>query len=134
MRKLPSPSVTTICSPMRLGEVAVTTTSGTGFFVSAATTVPMMTLSARAGAESSRRTQQRALLRACFIVGATSDNGETRPIIRMWPSWCLMRGSALHHRFITHARTRSGAAPVFVPGTALSTTGQAPLASPLPSE
>src|SRR5689334_17715474 len=41
MRKRPAESVTTICSPCRLGEVAVTTTSATGAFVAASMIVPV---------------------------------------------------------------------------------------------
>src|SRR5215472_1991137 len=43
MRYRPVESVTTICSPWRLGEVAVTTTSATGAWVCASTTFPVST-------------------------------------------------------------------------------------------
>src|SRR5215471_6637382 len=43
MRYRPVESVTTICSPWRLGEVAVTTTSATGAWVWASTTFPVST-------------------------------------------------------------------------------------------
>src|SRR4051812_11272883 len=58
MRYAPEPSVTTVCSPWRAEEVAVTTTSARGFLVAASTTRPVRTPlpCANAGLAASRPT------------------------------------------------------------------------------
>ncbi len=58
MRYEPDASVTTVCSPCRAGEVAVTTTSGIGFLVDVSMTVPVKTAEpcAYAGATAARLT------------------------------------------------------------------------------
>src|SRR6266700_2350057 len=83
MRNDPDLSVTTICSPCRAGDVAVTTTSAIGFFVDASATLPVnvpVPSCATAG-DADRRlatTRTETALRSTFTATFTANAIATR--------------------------------------------------------
>src|SRR6185295_18103812 len=84
MRYRPVESVTTTCSPCKPGDVAVTTTSPTGAFVAASTTLPVSTdapICAQAPDPASKAAQS-SVARTFLQTTICPSPTETPP---MWP-------------------------------------------------